>query len=562
MIHELKIENLGIIENTTLQCEAGLNVITGESGSGKSLLINSLLFLLGFKTGNISVGDFGGSGIVEGFFLIGKEKQDRIKELGYEIDDGDELVIQRILTTSGKVRSYINGKTFTSTAIHDIGEVIAEVYVQNKIQRFIDKNNHLNILDCYAGRQHLDELAEFSRDFVELCQLESQIKELRETAEKLAKEKDYLKFQYEEISSAGLRADEEEECLQKRKQLVDIDKINQMIDDINLAIGKTEDNGAFDLIYTVLDRLNKLSEINPAYKRVSNLVDQSVIHLEEAYNELSTIIPDRENVAGSLEEIEQRLDLINRLKRKYGAATAGELLQKMQEAEQQIEFLEKSTLDLTELEKEFKIKKSGLLKAARELHKKRLGISKIFQSAVTSELRLLNMPHAVFEVALKESDCCGRDGITDAEFLIKTNKGLNLMPLNKIASGGELSRIVLAVKSMLGSNYSTSSLIFDEIDAGVGGETALYIGKRLKELSVSQQVVCVTHSAQVAAFADRHYAVDKKADKLLTRVAIKELEGEERFIELARMMSGHITKVSLKHAKELFEKNRSVMQKN
>lgn len=555
MIHELKIENLGIIENTRLQFDAGLNVITGESGSGKSLLINSLLFLLGYKPSNISIGNFGENGGVEGLFDVNEEKQNRIKEMGYEINGNNELAIHRALNSSGKVRSYLNGKMFTSSAIREIGEVIAEVHVQNKDQKFLNENNHLKILDCYAGRQHFNDLAEFSRDFAGLCQLESQIKRLREKAEKLTKEKDYLKLQYDEISSAGLRAGEEDECLQKRKQLVNIDKINQMLNDINLAIGKTEENGALDLIYTVLDRLDKLSEINSSYKRIENLVKQSAIHLEEAYNELNAIILDRENIAGDLEEVEQRLDLINRLKRKYDVATVDELLQKKQEADQQIEFLERSDLDLTELEKELKVQKGSILKAAKNLHKKRVDISNVFQKAVTSDLRLLNMPHAVFGVAIKETDCCNYNGITDAEFLIKTNKGLNLMPLNKIVSGGESSRVALAIKSMLGSNYSTSSLVFDEIDAGIGGKTALYIGKRLKELSASQQVVCVTHSAQVAAFADRHYMVDKRIDESLTRIVTKKLDGEERFIELARMMSGQITKVSLKHAKELFENN-------
>lgn len=552
MVQELKIENLGIINFARLQFSPGFNAITGESGSGKSLLVNSLLFLLGHKPGNVSAGNFSDSATVEGLFDLDKTAFKKIKELGYEIK-GDELIIQRAINPDGKVRSFLNGKMFPSTAIRSIGEVIAETHVQNKTHKFLDESNHLKILDSYIGQEHIEELDKFSHGFAELCRLESEINKVRSKVETLKREKDFLQFQYDEISAANLKAGEEEENLQIRNQLANSEKINQLLDETNTALGKTEREGAIDLICVALDKLEKLSEINPQFKKVGELINQSAIYLEEAYSELNKFNTDNGDAAERLEEVEQRLDLINRLKRKYNAMAVAEVLQKMHEIKQQIDFLERSDIDLAELDNKAIAKRNEVYEAARKLHAKRAEASKSFQEAVTAELKLLNMPFATFEVLIKENSNCSHSGMTNAAFLIKTNKGLDLMPLGKVASGGELSRIILAIKSLLGANYSASSLIFDEIDSGIGGETALHIGRRLKKLSASQQVICVTHSAQVAAFADRHYGLAKETDSLATSMRAEELKGDERLIELARMMSGQITEVSFKHAKELLE---------
>lgn len=551
MLISLRIANLGIIKEAALEFGPSLNIVTGETGSGKSMFVKALMLLFGLSKNNELAGIHDGDLSVEACFEMSDHHLEKLREAGYDFED-NELFIQRTASgKSNKLRSLVNGRAVPASELQKLAELFIEKHGQNSTQKFLAVDNHLGILDSYIGERITMLLEEYGQAYKRNLTLKAEVSSLNDKAGSAETELDFMKYQLAEIEQAQLQEGEDIKLSQEKNTLQNLEKIDQLYSAIDMALGNSGDRGATDLISSAVQDLEKLSSIDASFDNATELARQSLIFMEEAGNELKAMRPDSENAGERLENIEQRLHLISRLKKKYGEDIQA-ILGHMEKLKAEVNVLENMDFELEIKEKELNESNAELFDKARELHRQREVASKAFEEAVTMELRELNMPDAEFIVSLKELVNLRPCGVSAVEFLIRTNKGAKPMSLEKIISGGEMSRIALTIKTMLSGN-SSKCLIFDEIDAGIGGKTANYVGRKLQSIAKSQQTLCITHSPQIAAYAGKHFGIEKVSSGESTETHIRELSGEERLNELARMLSGKSTDISMRHASELLD---------
>lgn len=529
----------------------GLNIVTGETGSGKSMFIKALMLLFGLSKSNDLAGIHDGDMSVEACFDLNDHHLEKLKQAGFDFAD-TELFIQRIASAKGsKLRSLINGRAVPAAELRNLAEIFIEKHGQNSTQKFLATENHLNILDLFAGKEIEPWLKQYKESYKHNAAIRSEVNRLSEKAGSVETELDYLKYQLAEIEQAQLQVNEDVELANQKHSLQNAERIDQLYLAISDSLGNSGERGALDMTSAALQDLEKLAGIDAAFNNAAELARQSLIYLEEAASELKAMRPDNDNAGERLETIEQRLHFINRLKKKYGDDIQA-IIEHADKLKSEIETLENMDFELGAKNKELEESDAHLFSIADDLHKTREKASQIFEAAVTRELKELNMPDAEFIVDAGRTEPLNKDGATSIQFLIKTNKGATPMPLEKIISGGEMSRIALTIKTMLSGN-SSKCLIFDEIDAGIGGKTANYVGKKLKTIASAQQTLCITHSPQIAAYAEKHFSIEKVSSGESTETHIKELSREQRLNELARMLSGKSTDISMRHASELLD---------
>lgn len=555
MLQELRIRNFAIIDEIDLSFSKGFNVITGETGTGKSIILNAVNLLLGDKAGEELIRTSEEEASVEALFDISNhpEVQDKIREKFPRVSPADQentCLIRRVLSRSGRGKSFLNEHLTTLGTLSEIGEKLINLYGQHEHQSLLRSETHLDILDELGGLIKLREA--YQEHFERFLSLTGEMRKLREEKERGIQEKDFLLFQLHEIASAHLQAGEEEALREERKILTHAKKLMDFINRSNDLL--YDGNGAMiEQIQTILRQGKEMADIDPSISEILKPLEASSIQLEEVAFGLRDYLKKIEANPTRLDEVESRLDAIDRLKRKYGPSVEEILLFKAK-IEERLNAFSSGEEKISHLEGMLGSVQEEMFALAKKLSWERKRVASELKRSVEKELASLGMKKTVFEVHLENGPLSVK-GIDQVEFLISPNVGETVKPLSKIASGGELSRIMLALKKILARVGGRQVLIFDEVDAGIGGGIAEVVGKALKELSKHHQVICVTHLPQIACFADTHYSVRKEAKGKRTVTVVNRLGEKEAILEeISRMLAGvKITEKTRAHAKEMLE---------
>ena len=541
MINTLHIKNIGIIDDVTIDLNEGFNVLTGETGAGKTLIIESLQILSGGRFSKEMIRRGEENSFVEASFYL--------PNLNFE---DNMVVISREISLKGKNTCKINGRLVTVTELRNFMKNIIDIHGQNENQSILDLNNQINLLDEYSEK----ELKVFKNKYTSLyeeyikikAELDKNYGDDREKQRKL----DLLNYQLKEIEDAKLKKEEEKILEEKIKLINSSEKISQ-----NLQESETQiNNNIVDSMNYVIRLLEKIEQYSSKYAELVFRLKNSYYEIQEVGLDINSISKDNYFNEEEKFDIEERLDLINSLKRKYGS-TIDEILKYKNNIKNEIYEIENLEGYINSLKSKLRNLEEEMMKLAEKMHNIRIKFSQDLSSKINKELKDLEMKNATFSVKIEfnESKKFNKNGLDKIEFLISTNRGEEEKSLIKIASGGEMSRIMLAIKTILASVDKIPIMIFDEIDTGISGIAANVTGEKMKKISKSHQVICVTHLASIAAKGEYNYFISKEILENKTRTTVKLLNEEETLMEIARISSGSITDISLNHAKELRNMN-------
>jgi DNA repair protein RecN (Recombination protein N) len=565
MLVELHIENLAIIEHLRIDFNHGLNVLTGETGAGKSIILNALNLILGDRAKDDIIRSHEDEGVVEALFDISAKPLVRqwLGEKG--IGAEDTLVIKRVVSRKDKTKIYINGNLATLQMASLIGEELLNIYGQHQHQVLRKVENHLEILDEFGELLPLK--AEFQEAYKEQRGLERRLLGLKDEKERGERERDLWAFQLKEIEAANLIPGEEEELKQERHLLKNAQRLMQLAGSSERLL-YSEAGSVAERLGTVERDIEALAELDPSVSSLKDAVSAALLQVEEASGELKGYLAKIDLDPNRLEEIEVRFDELQRLMRKYKASTVEEILSYKEQITRGVQGTAELEAEIAQLEKKKKEGEGMVRDLAGRLSQRRTEAAQVLKREIEAELATLAMERTTFEVQLQElsagGDTVGVDdliigprGAEEVEFLISPNLGEEPRPLSKIASGGELSRIMLAIKKILTKGSEDQTLVFDEVDAGIGGQTAEVVGNKLRDLARYHQILCVTHLPQIAAFGQTHYQVSKREDQGRTMTSVERLQGDMVVDEIARMLGGTgESPVSRTHANEMLQKAR------
>ncbi|ETX03255.1 MAG: hypothetical protein ETSY1_00635 [Candidatus Entotheonella factor] len=561
MLAQLHIENYALIDRVDVEFGPGLNILTGETGAGKSMIMGALGLVLGQRANTDVIRISGKPTRVEALFDISECPQLRqlLHMLDIEVDDAT-LLLKRVVHKKGS-RCYVNTHLATLTMLQDIGQHLVDILGQHHHHTLIQRDQQLGLLDAFG--KLTNETAELREMYNRYQDLEQEQHRLRQSEQDRLQRQDLIEFQLQEIDSAVLQTGEEEQLQQERHLLVNAEKLHDLANEAYGALYQN-DASALDLLSTALDRLTQLANLDPQQDALRNALQDSFYALDDAAHSLRDYGEQMDVDPARLQELEDRLALIARLKRKYG--TTIEDILKHHDA---IAFEQQSwghhEERLEQLETELNQYRQSLKSLAITLSDKRQQAAERLEQAVQQELQDLNMAHPVFRIAhtLRHSETgdfavgtehvtLTADGIDDITYMFSSNPGQPPKPLARIASGGELSRVMLALKSVLAREDHMPTLIFDEVDAGIGGQTARVVGEKLHRIARSHQIFCITHLPQIASHGDQHYRVEKSEDSNQTTTELRTLDFAERIDEIARMTSGdEITEATRRYAEEM-----------
>lgn len=551
MLSSLKINDLAIIEDAKIEYDNGLNIMTGETGSGKSIIIDSINAIRGERSSKELISDTADCAKVSAVFEnVSNSVIEILRE--YDIDCPDRsLIIQRTIKENRNICK-INGENVTVSVLKLIGNHLVNIHGQNDNQTLLNEDNHLSYIDKVANNGEL--LAEYKEKYYQLKEVNKRLKKLTIDENEKERKLETLSFQINEIENADIRIGEKDELTAKKNKQLNFEKIkNSLCKAQNLLNGFDENDGILTLLFELK---NTVSPLVDCYEEINNQlvsIDECIASLQEcasfSSNELSSF--DGENF--DINKIEERLDLIYRLSKKYGK-NEEDILSYLEKIKQEHEDISLNDEKVNELTDQYNSVLEELLDISKELSKSRRKAGDLFAEKIMNELAFLDMPNVKFSVEITEGKVTA-DGRDEVRFLISTNAGQELKPMTKIASGGELSRIMLAIKCVLTNLDEVDTLIFDEIDSGVSGRAAEKIGYKLKEVSKYSQVICVTHLAQIAAFASNHLFIEKHTSDNKTRTTVKMLDFDSRKAEIARIMGGSvITEATLLSAEEMLKR--------
>jgi DNA repair protein RecN (Recombination protein N) len=544
MLRELRIKNLAIIDDLKVGFEDGLNVLTGETGAGKSIIVDSLSLALGSRAQSDLIKSGEKEAVVQAYFEL--EGLNELPDIGIAISDG--LILRRSISATGKSRAYINDTMVSLQSLAEIGKSLVDIHGQHEHQSLLSVDKHRLFLDSYGKLQEDRGKVELLYKEVQTLKIEED--DLKQKVKDRAHRLDLLRFQINEIDTAFLKVGEKENLIEEKTILSNLSRLNELTDTAYSMIYGSE-NSCVERLSSIIAKVREMSSIDHSASDILNMLESALPAIEDAAISLRGYKDRYDFEPEKLAEIEERLELIKKLEKKYGEGIETVFRYRI-EAEKELKGLEFTDERLDSIEAEFKVKEDMLLSAALSLTGKRKKIAKKIEELVKNELRELAFSKADFEIDIKQ-EAISPNGLDKVEFLFSANPGEPPKPLAKTASGGELSRVMLALKSILADFDSIPVLIFDEVDAGIGGKTAEGVGKKLKAISNKHQVLCTTHLPQIASMGDFHLKIEKGQRDGRVYVEVKELKGRERLDEIARMLSGKITEVSLKHAKELIE---------
>ncbi|MBQ4429195.1 MAG: DNA repair protein RecN [Clostridia bacterium] len=560
MLSRLIINNIALIDKLEVELSPGFNVLTGETGAGKSIIIDSVNLILGERGSKELISTGSQKARVEGFFDISDIESNSADEndlfsqldsLGIDISEG-ELIIVREITAAGKSLCRVNGEIVTLNTLRSITDRLVDVHGQHEHQSLLEPKRHIGILDAFGGSQIASAIADTASIYSEHKAVETRLNAGFVSEAERERRIDILGYQISEIDSADPRIDEEAAIEEELKLLSNAERINSA-----LASGSellSGDGGALSSLRSLMRSVSSISDLSTQYSELHQRIESAFYELEDASYQLRDMQLSFEYSPERLNELENRLDLLNSLKRKYGG-TIEAVLQFREEARRELDEL----TGAEEMRAKLSLEREKLIKAysqaAVKLSELRHKTAEVLKEGVNSELRVLGMEKAVFDIKIEtelaELHPMGSDSV---EFLLSANAGEPLKPLSKVASGGELSRIMLAVKTVCAGIDGTSTLIFDEVDTGISGLTAVKVGERLSLVSKQKQVLSVTHLPQIAAFADCHLLVEKHTDGERTHTTLRELDLSERRSELARIMGAAGShEGALSYASEMLE---------
>ncbi|MEM5395661.1 DNA repair protein RecN [Staphylococcus gallinarum] len=560
MLQTLSIKQFAIIDELEVHFGDGLTVLSGETGSGKSIIIDTIGQLIGMRASSDYVRHGEKKAIIEGIFDIddSKEALTLLSELSIDSDE-DFLLVKREIFSSGKSICRINNQTVTLQDLRKVMQELLDIHGQHETQALLKQKYHLQLLDNYAEDTYAKLLQQYIDTFDRYQAKKKELEELETADQALLQRLDLLKFQLDEIKEAHLKDGEVEQLETDIKRIQNSENLSLALNNAHLTL--TDEHAITDRLYELSTQLESIGEILPdKYDKLKDEVDQFYYTLEDAKHQIYDELTNTEFDEQYLNELESRMNLLNSLKRKYGKDIS-ELIIYQEKLELEINKIENYEESTSQLREQINELYQRVLDLGGQLSKERRKVAQQLRNHIVDEIQNLQMKDANLEISFKPLDKPNREGIEFVEFLISPNKGEPLKSLNKIASGGELSRIMLALKTIFVKSRGQTAILFDEVDSGVSGQAAQKMAEKMRDLAQHIQVICISHLPQVATMSDYHLLISKASNDDRTTTQVKELTGDERVDEVARMISGaSVTELTRQNAKEMIEQNHATKQ--
>lgn len=554
MLQELIIQDFAIIKNIDIQFSEGLTALTGETGAGKSIIMDALGLLVGGRGFSEYVRTGAQKAVIQGLFTVTAEQQKALSEFcqNHGVDwDGQSLIIQRELQANGRNVCRINTHLVPVTVLKQIGKYLVDLSGQNQSQSLLDASTHIDFLDAFGQKQIAPLLTAYQTEYRRYQQLKRQLDNVQNNQQQRAQQLDMLQFQIQEIQTANLQANEEEKLLEEQKRLSNFEKINTNLQTAYAALAQGN-TGIVEQLGTAAKAMQDIDEYEIEYNQIAQEMTNAYYDLQDSQERIRQQLELQDYNPKRLDEIEQRLQLIQDLEKKYGNSIDA-VLDFGQQAQEKLQRLQTEQQDPQQLQTELDQQTHILQQKAQLLQQRRQKAAQQLVQEIGQQLKSMYMPKTVFTVHFQHCQY-NLKGDQTIEFYLQTNPGENAKPLAKIASGGELARIMLAIKTVLSRYQTVATLVFDEIDTGVSGRVAQAIGEKMAQIAQHVQVLCITHLPQVAAISDQQYLVEKQSQKQKTNTVITALSPEQRVEVIAQMLEGaKVTTITRQHAAELLQ---------
>ena len=558
MLQTLSIKQFAIIDELDINFSDGLTVMSGETGSGKSIIIDAIGQLIGMRASSDYVRHGEKKAIIEGIFDIDESKDaiNILESLAIDVDE-DFLLVKREIFSSGKSICRINNQTVTLQDLRKVMQELLDIHGQHETQSLLKQKYHLQLLDDYADNQYSDLLNQYQLSYNQYKNKRKELEELESADQALLQRLDLMKFQLEELTEASLKEGEVDQLESDIKRIQNSEKLNLALNNAHQVL--TDESAIPDRLYELSNYLQTINDIVPEkFVRLKEDIDQFYYMLEDAKHEIYDEMANTEFDEQVLNEYESRLNLLNNLKRKYGKDIT-ELIAYQSKLANEIDKIENYEQSTSQLREEIKTLYNEVIDIGKKLSQERRRVARELRDHIVSEIQNLQMKDANLEISFKPLDEPTIEGIEFVEFLISPNRGEPLKSLNKIASGGELSRIMLALKSIFVKSRGQTAILFDEVDSGVSGQAAQKMAEKMRDIAQYIQVICISHLPQVASMSDHHLLISKASNADRTTTQVKELKDENKIDEIARMISGaSVTELTRENAKEMIKQNHNI----
>ena len=535
MLRELKIENLAIIDELDIEFDEGFIVLTGETGAGKSIILSGINLLIGEKANVDMIRDGEENLVAQGVFDVDEEQKEKLDKLGIETPD-NEVIIRRYLNRNGKAKIFVNNTRVSMTDLKEIAATLVDIVGQHSHQMLLNKSNHIKLLDSFLPKEAKEIKSNLAESLKKYKEIEIKIQNIEKIKNETLEKKEFFQYQLEEIEKLKLKKGEDEILESEYKKAFNAEKIRERVFE-SLDYLKNDDDSALSLIITSKEDMEYLEKYDERYGKIANRLETIYYDLEDCAEDIQNMSREISTEQGDLDKIAGRLNALKRIKEKYKREIS-EIIEYRENLKEKLDSLDSGDFKTKELKKELQKIGEEYKKEALRLTQLREKVASKIEDELSKELKFLNMEDAKLKIMIKKEDRMSDEGNDDVEFLISTNIGQGLKSLVKIASGGEVSRVMLALKVIFSKVDKIPILIFDEIDTGVGGETVRKIALKLKEIGKSTQIISITHSPVIASKASQQFYIEKSVENEKTISRVKKLNFEERVKEIGRMLVG------------------------